>query len=550
MKVGIVVWVEGLSVKFRVLEGVRVERGQLVKIEDGGVKYIARVHGFKPESLLTPAEIARISHRRGMGEGLELLDAPLRYYDTALATLVAQVEGGGECHGPTGSPRLFSEVEELGEEDLAQLCLDVGDIDLGLVRVGHRAAERHVRIAGHKAFPHHVLISSITGGGKTNLGKVLAWNVMKAPQGRYSLVVIDTEGEYFDGGDAEHLGLAHSPSSASRLLFVTSRVSTVCRVDFRFKYDGHVLTRSIPAHPLEVSWTSLHPEDLCQTGEFSLPQESLLWLAFSAYGDKWLPKLMELDDDWLYENLKRRVQRVTIAVTKRKLRHMLGAGGIFKPTCFTDLIKALLNAVASGKTVLIDMPSATEEQEKLLSVVVARRIFSYYEAMKKSSPSEWAKLPTALILVEEAHRYLSKSALEADGVRRENVFSTISKRGRKYRVGLCCITQMPGELDEPIVRQQLTKIVLPLPTRPDYAKVIHYSPFLERSAQEIKSLDRGEALLISPPSGIKFAVPLKVHLFEDLVRAELEEELIKRREAKELLGEEASGLKRPPALLG
>jgi DNA helicase HerA-like ATPase len=527
LKLGVVVWVEGLTVKFRVLEEARVERGQLVKVEDGGVRYIARVHGFKPEALLSQAEIARISHRRGMGEGLDLLDAPLRYYDTALATLVAQLEEDGACHGPTGSPRLFSDVEDLDEADLAQLCLDVGDVDLGLVRVGHRATGHHVKLTGFKAFPHHLLVCSITGGGKTNLGKVLAWNVMKNPRGLYSLIIIDTEGEYLDGGDAEHLGLAHSPASQARLLYVTPRVSTVCRLELKFEYDGHILTRSVAAHPLELSWSQLHPEDFCQTGEFTPPQESLLWLAWSRYGDRWLARLMEVEAEALYRDLGRGVQKVTIAVAKRKLRRMLSGGGVFKPSgCSTNLIAALLNAVSAGKVVLIDMPSASEEQEKLLNVVVARRVFSFYESLRKEAPDEWAKLPTVLIMVEEAHRYLSKSALEAGEGRRENIFSTISKRGRKYRVGLCCITQMPGELDEPIVRQQLTKVVLPLPTRPDYAKVIHYSPFLERSAQEIKSLDRGEALLVSPPSGLKFAVPIKVHPFEDLVRAELEEEIL------------------------
>ena len=51
MKLGVVVSVEGLTVKFRVLEGARVERGQLVKVEDGGVRYVARVYGFKPENI-------------------------------------------------------------------------------------------------------------------------------------------------------------------------------------------------------------------------------------------------------------------------------------------------------------------------------------------------------------------------------------------------------------------------------------------------------------------------------------------------------------------
>ena len=526
MKLGVVVWVEGLSVKFRVNEGARVERGQLVKIEDNHVRYIARVYGFKPEALFTPAEIARISHRRGMGESLELFDGPLRYYDTALASLVAQLDEDGVCHGPTGSPKLFSVVEDLDSYDLAQLNLDVGDVDIGYVRVGHRAAACKVTLVGFKAFPHHLLVCSITGGGKTNFGKVLAWNVMRNPQGNYSLIVIDTESEYFNGGDHDHMGLAHSTYAPSRLLYVTNKVSAVCRVEFNFRYNGHKLSRSIAAHPLELSWSQLHPEDFCQTGEFTPPQESLLWLAWNWYGDKWLNRLMEVDAEWLYRDLGKKVQKVTIAVTKRKLRRMLGDQAVFKPNgCSTDLVRALINAVSRGKVVLIDMPSASEEQEKLLNVVVTRRVFTYYEALRKEAIEEWSMLPTVLIMVEEAHRYLSRAALQEGGGRRENVFSVISKRGRKYRVGLCCITQMPGELDEPIIRQQLTKIILPLPTKPDYSKVIQYSPFLEKAGQEIKSLDRGEALVVSPPSGIKFAVPVKIHAYEDLIKEELSVEL-------------------------
>jgi len=75
---------------------------------------------------------------------------------------------------------------------------------------------------------------------------------------------------------------------------------------------------------------------------------------------------------------------------------------------------------------------------------------------------------------------------------------------------------MPGELIEPVVRQTLTKIILPLPTKPDYTKIIQYSPFLDEAEQEIKTLDRGEALIVSPISGLRFAVPVRIFKFEDI----------------------------------
>jgi len=526
LRLGVVVWAEGSTVKFRVNEGLKVELGQLVKIEDVGVKYAARVYGFKPEALLTPVEVARISFKKERGEEVEFFDKPLRYYDTALATVVAQIDEDGEQHGPTSLPRLFSSVEALTGEDLEQLNLGTGDIPVGTVRVGHKATVKTVAINGVNAFPHHILVCSITGGGKTNFGKVLAWSVMKAQDPAYSMIIVDTESEYFDGGDPNHLGLVASPSADKKLFYVTGEVKTPCRRSYTFTYDGFKYERSVAVHPLEVAWEALHPEDFIQTGEFTPPQEALLWLVWHNYGDGWLSWLLEADLEELYRELGRRVQKSTIGVTKRKLRYMLGDKHVFKPgPCETDLIGSVLSAISKGMVVLIDMPNASDEQEKLLTVVIARRIFKYYEATRKRDSEAWVKLPTVLLMVEEAHRYLSKTALQGNGVKRENVFSIISKRGRKYKVGLCCITQMPGELDEPIIRQQLTKVILPLPTKPDYVKVIHYSPYLDDAAQEIKALDRGEALLVSPPSGIKFAVPVKIYSFEELVKNELKEDL-------------------------
>ncbi|RLE74140.1 MAG: hypothetical protein DRZ80_05030, partial [Thermoprotei archaeon] len=98
-------------------------------------------------------------------------------------------------------------------------------------------------------------------------------------------------------------------------------------------------------------------------------------------------------------------------------------------------------------------------------------------------------------------------------------------RGRKYKVGALYITQMPGEIAETVIRQTLTKIILPLPTRPDFTKVIQYSPYLDEAEQEIKTLDRGDALIVSPPSGLRFAVPAKVFSFEKYVEERLREKM-------------------------
>ena len=524
MKIGVVVWAEGLNVKFRINQGAKVERGQLVKVYDGNIKYILRVYNFRPESLLTPVEIARISEKKSHGEDFILYDKGLRLYDTAIAIIVAQVDEDGVARGPSSVPSLFTDVETLDKIDLEQLNLDTGDIMLGYVRVGHRKSKSIVSLNGGEIIPHHILVSGVTGAGKSNLSKIIAYSIMRNEENNYSFIIFDCESEYFSGNAPDKYGLAHLPEAEKKLFYVTSDVGEPSILNYSFYYKGIRINRRIRSHPLEVSFSSLYPGDFTMTGEFSSPQEELLWLARKEFGEDWLSILLKSSPSFLYRRFNRMVHKNTINTIKRKLRYFLGNNDIFKEYVETDLLKAILGAIGKGMVILIDMPYASEGEEKLLTCTIARRIFYTYEKLRKVALNEWVRLPYVLITVEEAHRYLSKSSLTNNGEIRENIFSIISKRGRKYRVGALYITQMPGELIEPVVRQTLTKIILPLPTKPDYMKVIQYSPYLDEAEQEIKTLDRGEALVVSPPSGLRFAVPVKIFCFEELVKDLLEEE--------------------------
>jgi len=471
--------------------------------------------------LLTPAEIAMVSKKVENGENPALYDKGLRLYDTALSTIIAQIDKNGNVHGPTAVPSIFSSVESLEKRDLELLHLDTGDISIGYVRVGHKSSDIIVTLNGEKTIPHHILVCGVTGAGKSNLGKVFAASIMSLNNKKYSLILFDCESEYLKGGGPGQLGLAHLPQSEDRLLYVTSLIDKPSRITMNLRIDGFSVKRSIQTFPLRVSIYRLVPSDFTMTGEFTGPQEELLWMVYNLFREKWIDILLSMDTKNLYRRLNRLTSVTTLNVTKRKIKHMLGNGDIFVNED-NDFFKSILSAVSKGMVILIDTPFATEGEEKLLSVAIARRIFNMYEKMRKEFPEKWEQLPYVLIMVEEAHRYLARQSLTAGGEVRENIFSIISKRGRKYRVGGLYITQMPGELMETVIRQTLTKIILPLPTKPDYLKVIQYSPYLDEAEQEIKTLDRGEALVVSPPSGIRFAVPVKIFSYEELVEELIE----------------------------
>ena len=72
-----------------------------------------------------------------------------------------------------------------------------------------------------------------------------------------------------------------------------------------------------------------------------------------------------------------------------------------------------------------------------------------------------------LVVMEEAHRYLSK---DADGPARAMV-QRIVKEGRKFGIGAMIVSQRPSEVDETILSQCGTFIALRLSNSSDRAKV-------------------------------------------------------------------------------
>ncbi len=515
---GIIVDASDSTVQIRLMSPARVVRGQLLATGGSSHRYILRITNIRTNKLLTDGEVAKISCYRSESEDYEIPDEETRCFKIASGVLIAQVDENHHASAPESCPELFTAVEEITERDCQALGFGRGDIEFGFLRSGHSSSRWPVKFSGWDVFRHHVLICSATGGGKTNLGKNIARCVLEMDSGRYSVVVIDTESEYLDGGDSSHLGLIHLPAAQSRLLLITSTVDRPGRLQRLVEVDGKTHSRSIDAYPLQIGLEQLHPADVIETGEFTHAQESLMWLSFSRRSSGWLSFLLEESMDEIFTALGGKVHKSTIAVTKRKLGLLVSGDGIFKPgRSDIDVVRAMLEAIRKGKVILVDMVTSNELQERLITLLIGRRIFSFYEYMKKIRTAEWETLPTCTILLEEAHQYLSREKALLHGSSGDNVFSTISKRGRKYRVGLCCITQMPSELPEQILRQQLTKIVLSLPTQPDYQTVERYTPFLSGAAEEVRTLDRGEALVVSTPAGASFAIPVRIRRFEDTV---------------------------------
>jgi DNA helicase HerA-like ATPase len=244
--------------------------------------------------------------------------------------------------------------------------------------------------------------------------------------------------------------------------------------------------------------------------DFSDAQRDAFNSAKRVYHENWLMALLEGEIEDIVIDLVGTYD-ASIGVIKRRLMNLFKSQIVTKDKTIS-ITDQVYNALTSGKVVLIDTSNMGEAEELLVSIVLARSVF---ERNKRAfaEPDEFRKLPEFLITMEEAQRVLSKVAPGG----RNNIFATISREGRKFKTGLCAISQQPKLIDEEIISQFNTLFILGLADRGD-RNILRDSAKQDVSqlSNEIQMLMPGEALITSPFT--PFAIPVKIHLYEDYLK--------------------------------
>ena len=167
--------------------------------------------------------------------------------------------------------------------------------------------------------------------------------------------------------------------------------------------------------------------------------------------------------------------------------------------------------------VIIDTSNFSGAVELLIGSLIANEIFNRYRNYKMNGLLD--SKPVISIVLEEAPRVLGKEVLEAG----PNIFSTIAREGRKFKVGLTAITQLPSLIPREILANMNTKIILGIEMKPERQAIIESaSQDLSDDDRTIASLDIGEALITS--NFAKFVTPISIPNFEDLVKKSLKKE--------------------------
>jgi hypothetical protein len=191
----------------------------------------------------------------------------------------------------------------------------------------------------------------------------------------------------------------------------------------------------------------------------------------------------------------------------------LYCNGIFDIIAGENTITQICNDLEKSKIVVVDTSYFAGAIEIMIGTIIASEIFNRYKYYKRVGKLN--EKPVISIVLEEAPRVLGKKVLESGS----NIFDTLAREGRKFKVGLIAITQLPSEIPKNILANMNTKIILGIEMNSERQAVIESSPQdLSQDNRNIAALDKGEAIVTS--TFTRFALPVKIPFFTDFVKSQ------------------------------
>lgn len=466
-----------------------VEIGELLVAETSRGKILFQVYDLVYGSQLSQQNLELVSGLQLEADSnLELMDPELRSYTLALLKPLLLIDQTNVKLCKT-LPVFFSQVRALQPEDLAFLTKPKHPIFFGNLRSGSKEMKIPIYLNSHEVFSHHVLIPAQTGRGKSNLAMCMLLNNLSEPSS--GILVIDPHDEYYGRNKA---GLKDHPSK-NDVIYYTSK-------------NAPIGTRT-----LKINIRLLQPMHFQGIINWSDAQLEALYGFYRRYNEDWIEHIL------IDESLEG-FQEGTIGVLKRRMFSILDveqsssgliSKGVFDFRSGESTIDDIITALTLKKIVIVDTSNLSANAELLIGSLLATEILHKYQYYKATG--ELLKMPVISIVLEEAARVLGIDALSQGN----NIFATVAREGRKFRVGLLAITQLPSMIPREILANIGTKIILGLEMAPERRAVIESAAQdLSEYDKNIASLDKGEAIITS--NFTKFAIPIKVPYYEDLIK--------------------------------
>ena len=482
----------------------------LVSHESDGSTLILQVFGLMYGSQIDPKIQELISgvYLEEGHEGAKFYEPDFINYVMASIKALARVGPDLSVRLPKNLPTFFNQLEVITTEDLRFLQgSDTNRIFVGYIRSGSKVLDdAEVWLDALDIFSHHILIPATTGRGKSNLVKTILYHLLDS--NGVGALVLDAHNEYYGVGGR---GLRDHPLSSRNLVYYTP-------------------TNPPPgARHLNISLDTIRPDHFEGIVDFSDAQTRTMRKYYSRFRGEWINELM-LEDPYIGNDAgsKREADKnaVTLSVLQQKLRQALDLdvdyernAVVSRHSVFDDVrgkntVVDMVKHVESGRVVILDTSKMNDEAELVVGSIIASRILDNYRNAKASGTL--SSRPVATIVIEEAPRVIGEDVLRSGT---NNIYSTIAREGRKFKVGLTAITQLSSVIPKTILANMNTKIILGNEMKLErQALISSASQDLSEDDRNIASLDRGEAIISS--IFVPFALPIQIPLFEEVIRAD------------------------------
>ncbi|MEK6891918.1 MAG: ATP-binding protein [Nanoarchaeota archaeon] len=472
--------------------GQSMEIGELLISDSPDGKILMQVYDLVYGSQISQQNLELIAGMKlEENADLDFFDPNLRNYMLAMLKSLLTINNKNASVSKS-LPNFFSEIRELKEEDLSFLSKPKNPLLVGNLRSGSKILEVPIYLDGEKIFSHHILIAGTTGRGKSVLVSNLLWNVMG--KNYCGILVLDPHNEYYG---TTKFGLKDHPDKEN-LVYYTSR------------------NAPIGTNTLRINLETIKPHHFDGVVDFSDAQRQCLNLYYKEYGNKWIESII-LEKTL---SIKDAFKSDTLAVVKRRMLYILDldfsnnqlfCNGIFQLNAGHATISDICRHLEEGKLVIVDTSNFSGSVELLIGSLTANEVFNKYKNYKMHGTLD--SKPVVSIVLEEAPRVLGKEILEAG----PNIFSTIAREGRKFKVGLTAITQLPSLIPREILANINTKIILGIEMKPERQAIIDSAAQdLSNDDRTIASLDVGEALITS--NFAKFVTPVSIPNFEKIAK--------------------------------
>ncbi|MCK5040005.1 MAG: ATP-binding protein [Candidatus Aenigmarchaeota archaeon] len=429
---------------------------------------------------------------------IAFFDSDLRSYIIVnmknLAVIEKRENDKYRVKAPKTLPDFFSNIYRLSEKDICFLKKPAEPLYLGKLRSGSNVFEKDVYLDANDVLSHHILFCATTGKGKSNFIKNMLWHNIEVTSN--GMLVLDAHDEYFGRGGKK--GLKNHKEYSDNAVYYTN-------------YDAPVGSKTF-----FINIADVRPSHFEGAGNFSDAQKDGMRFYHSLFGEKWIEEIFNDDNIEAYEE----VQKGTLLVLRRKFSRILSCqksknnvlefSDVFSDSKGERTISDIADELESGKTVIIDCSHFSGSVEMLVGSMIAEKMFYRYKNYSKSG--ELSGKPVISVVIEEAPRVIGKDVL-AKG---NNIFGTIAREGRKFKIGLIAITQLPSLIPREILANINTKVIMGIEMAVEREAIISTtSQDLSEDSKNIASLNKGEAIVSS--TFVPFAVPIYCPLFEDVV---------------------------------